>query len=84
MPKEFAQIRSKVRLSDISGVKKEFLKSISKGYSNRAPTTEETFYTMPDSENELLVSVKALRVRLSFPLDLFTILYFEGFGLTLN
>lgn len=78
----FAPIRSKIRPSIISGVMREFMGVIGERYSIKAPTFEETFYIVPNLPNEILVSVKAMRVGLTFPLDPFMIAYFNAFCLT--
>lgn len=54
MPREFSPIRSKVEPSDISGVRREFLGFIGKGYSTKASIAKKTFYTIPDLTNEFL------------------------------
>lgn len=82
MSREFALVKSKIRPSNISSIKREFLESICAGYSIRALIAKETFYTVPNSANKLLVSIEALKARLSFLLDPFEFMYFEASDLT--
>lgn len=82
MPRKFPTIRSKVRASNISGKQKEFIGAISEAYSIRAPTSRETFYTVPNTPNEILVNIEVMRAELTFPLEPFAIAYFNVFYLT--
>lgn len=75
-------MKYKIRISDSSDVRREFLKAIGKGYSIRVLTSQETFDTRPDLPSEILVSAKAMRTRLTFPLDPFLASCFNTFGLT--
>lgn len=75
-------IRSKIKEYDMSKIKGEFIGSLGLGYVSSAAPKDYTFYTIPEESNSLLVSVDAMRVRLSFPLDAFVIDYLQAFSLT--
>lgn len=62
MSRNFLLIRSKVRMSNISGVRRKFLGAICKGYMIKAPTSQEDFYTVSNSPNKILVSVEVITV----------------------
>lgn len=79
---EFTLIRSKVRPSDMPGLRREFIGALRQEYTIRALTSNETFYTVPSLPNKILVSVDTMKVLLSFPLDLFVVAFFNASGLT--
>lgn len=71
MSREFPLIRSKIKATNISGIKKEFLGAICESYSIKTLTFQENFYTVPDSLSEILVNIDVMRVGLTFPLNPF-------------
>lgn len=83
MSRDFSPFRPKIRVFNISGVRKEFLRAIGKGYTIKAPTSQKNFYTLLDLSNEILVNVEAMRTGLTFPLNPFVVSYFNSSGLTL-
>lgn len=82
MSEEFALIRPKIRLTNILGIRRKFIGLIGQGYTIRVSILDETFYTVPTSPNEILVSIDALRAGLSFLLDPFILSYLNAFKLT--
>lgn len=82
--RKFPPIKSKIRPFDISCVMSEFIGSLGASYSIKATASHSTFYTVPNSPNEILVTIKVMRVGLSFPLDPFVVTYLKASGLTSN
>lgn len=56
-------------------IKGKLFGSISLGYILSATPEDYSFYTVSNAPDSLLVSVNALRVELSFSLDLFAVEY---------
>lgn len=84
MSRNFIPIRFEVRMFNISGIKKEFLRAIGEGYMIRTLTSQEDFYIVPDSPNEILVRVEALRASMTFPFDPFIMSYVHSLSFTPN
>lgn len=56
-------------------IKEEFFGCIGLRYVLSVTLEDYSLYTIPSTPDSLLVSVDALRARLSFPLDAFTVEY---------
>lgn len=74
-------IRSKVREPDMPTVRDNFTRSLGSGYALSVAPRDYSFYTILGVPNSLLVSMDALRIGLSFLLDLFTVEYLQASGL---
>lgn len=75
-------IRSKIKLSDISSIRRDFTSSLSPSYIIRSASRYYTFYIVPKKPDKILISIQTMRIGLSFPLDPFTVTYLQGSGLT--
>lgn len=82
MAKTFQAIRSNIRLTNIRDLGVTLIIAKGEGYQMRASTSLKQFHNMPDSPFNLLVSVKALRAGLTFPLDPFIKSYLHSSSLT--
>lgn len=68
-------IRSKVKTEDMPNIRSMLSRNLGVGYVTIVAPKVYTFCTVPDKPCEILVRIEAMRARLSFPLDPFTINY---------
>lgn len=62
-------------------VRGEFARSLGLEYVLSATSKDYSFYTISDMPDSLLVSIDAIRARVSFPLDPFVVDYLQASGL---
>lgn len=53
----FPLIKSKIQSSDIFHLRKELIGSLSPGYLMRSASKDDTFYTIPEKSDDILVSM---------------------------
>lgn len=80
---DLSVIRSQIKTGDISNIRSIFPRTLVIGYLMIIALRDYTFYTMLDRLDKILVSIKAMKVGLSFPLDLFVVDYLQTLSLTL-
>lgn len=71
-------IRSNILVQDMPKIRGEFTRSLSLEYVLSAAPRDYFFYTISDALDSFLVSVAAMRARLSFLLNLFIVDYLQA------